>query len=208
MCRSSLTFSGHHFFTPIWLAPIPVSFLHSKRSSAFVIIENFFSAQPSVFHPDHELHLSTFLLTLFHILYSLTSLKHPGIYPCYVTARYLFPSLSILSSLQLGPHDPHLNPALVPFGYQARSSDRIPTFSLFTFITSTHKTVLALLPKHKTSFFRKITTKLCSLVLIDSHAVMISGLHWVFHTTCPEPVSLSFTPHPLPAFILLYKVLP
>ena len=57
-------------------------------------------------------------------------------------------------------------------------------------------------------FFRKITTKLCSLVLIDSHAVMISGLHWVFHTTCPEPVSLSVTPHPLPAFILLYKVLP
>lgn len=65
--------------------------------------------------------------------------------------------------------------------------------------------LLLLLTKH---FFRKITTKLCSLVLIDSQAVMISGLHWVFHTTCPEPVSLSVTPHPLPAFILLYRVLP
>ena len=62
--------------------------------SAFVIMENYFSAQPSVFHPEHELHLSTFLLTLFHVLYSLTSLKHPGIYPCYVTARYL--SISLL----------------------------------------------------------------------------------------------------------------
>lgn len=51
--------------------------------------------------------------------------------------------------------------------------------------------LLLLLTKH---FFRKITTKLCSLVLIDSHAVMISGLHWVFHTTCPEPVSLCHSP--------------
>lgn len=70
--------------------------------------------------------------------------------PLSVTARYL--SISILSSLQLGPHDPHLNPALVPFEYQACSSDRIPTFSLSTSITSTHKTFLALLPKHKTFF--------------------------------------------------------
>lgn len=150
MCCSSLTFSGHHFFTPIWLTLIPTSFLHSKRYSAFVIMENYFSAQPSVFHPDHELHLSSFWLTLFHVLYSLTSLKHPGIYPLSVTARYL--SISILSSLQLGPHDPHLNPALVPFEYQACSSDRIPTFSLSTSITSTHKTFLALLPKLKTFF--------------------------------------------------------
>lgn len=178
-------------------------FSHSKRSLLLSSWRTPLCSASSVFHPDHELHLF-YLLTLFHILYS-SLLKHPGIYPAMLLLDISF-HLSILSS-PAWTHDPHLNPALVPLWISStffRQNPNLPLcLHLLLLLT---KLFWPYYQKHKTSF-RKITTKLCSLVLIDSHAVMISGLHWVFHTTCPEPVSLIHS-HPLPAFILLYKVLP
>ena len=201
-CYLSLTVSGHHFSVPVWLTPIPTSFLQSGPCSAPC-----HHGEPVPLNLPFPTLTKSSILLLFHSPSS-TICIHPlassiqGFAPAMLFLD-ISPSLSTLSSLQLGPRDPHLNPSVVPpistTFFRQNPNPQALCLHLLLLLTK----LLWSYYQNKT-FFRKLLTKSCTLVPIDSHAVMMSGLHWVFHTT----VSLSFIHHPLPAFILLYKVLP
>lgn len=184
-CYLGLTVSGHHFSTPVLLTPISTSVLHSQPYSG--------PCHHGELLPLWNVNCEFPILTtsyVFLLCHSPSSITvsvfiHFVKASSYLVLLCFFPFRSVLSSLQLGPHDLHVNASLFPWLSTTFQTDWTPNLSKFSlFFFSYSQSFFGPTTKSQ-NIFGKIITKSCALVPIYSHVVMMSSLHWVSHMTCP-----------------------
>lgn len=128
-CYLGLTVSGHHFSTPVLLTLISTSALHSQPYSGpchhgeLLPLWNVNCEFPTL--------TTSYIFLLCHSPSSITisSFIHSVKASSYLVLLRIFPFRSMLSSLQLGPHDLHVNASLFPWFSTTFQTDSEPPIS-------------------------------------------------------------------------------